>query len=152
MEKKSPWDKKSLSVWLACFIDAEGNISVHKRNSRHSAEVKMRVRVSNTCPYVIDFAHKNFGGNKRKPRDKGIKSARSYGLSWTGNKAKNILRRIYPFLIIKKEHAKLAIRFPMSIRGKHCSKQQKEERRNLAKQLYKLNKKGPERIWICGKQ
>ena len=101
------------SQYLAGFIDGEGNISLRKFNTTTGYKIKFRivVRIANTNFKILKQIQAQYGGHieviKSSYNRKEItyKWKRCYRLVLTDRKATLLLRDVFPYLIIKKEHA-----------------------------------------------
>lgn len=102
-------------AYAAAAVDGEGCIGIHKRGCRKSksgqAALMMSVVVSNTDPRLPLWLKDIFGGNFSTSRE--IRDNRRACWSWclTGRPAGDFLKSIYPYLVIKKEQADIAIQY-----------------------------------------
>ena len=135
-----------LAYW-AGIVDGEGtiNISRDKKN-----RFRVRLTISNTSLELVELAHLEFQvgsicHENQKPGHWKI------GHKWEVNyiSAYNIIRLIYPFLIIKKKQAELAMlfyerKFNRLPGGGHgiMTTEEIEWRESLKQQMHLLNKKG----------
>lgn len=106
-------------AYAAGIIDGEGSISISKRGNSYGVSVDVGMKDGR----VIDFLYGTFGGNIRVRHHEETHFGNSYSykdfdmISWylKCQKAKEFLRRIYPFLRVKKRQAELAIRLQQRI-------------------------------------
>jgi len=94
-------------ILMASWMDAEGNIGISKINERYV----LRIAIKITEKHKIDEFKKKLGGSITFVKSENIKHKDRYIWRLNGNNAKNLLEKIYPFLILKKYHAKMAINF-----------------------------------------
>ena len=133
-------DKK----YLAGLIDGEGCIQSKGKNY-----AGIRLTIANSYEPLIEMLRDEFGGNVRKYVDKRQYKNGRYRKPvyfWTVYDilAEEILRKCYPYLIIKKEHAKIMFSIRKNINTNHyrVSSDELERRKFLKHELDKLNKKG----------
>lgn len=111
------WNKiltKTEAAYLAGFIDGEGCIHIKRRSKTNAPALVLSV--SNTNKLVILWLCKLFNHTFHKRRLKnGTKDA--YVFVVTGKKAGYILEQLLPYFKIKKDRAKLAIKFSKRIKG-----------------------------------
>lgn len=93
-------------AYAAGILDGEGSIIISHTKYQYAV---LFVTVSNTHHGVIKWLHKNFGGSVYQ--NKQPKRKLCYKWTLCSNQAVRFLEVIYPFLMIKKERAKIAIKF-----------------------------------------
>lgn len=136
--------------WLACAIDAEGTISVHKRGSRYFSAA---IIIGNTNREFLDFFLKLTGTSHRRltvDRDKTKRCKDCFKTEIRDMpRVFAVLETIRPYLIIKRQQADLLIRFiriqDEMIRQKRTNKQkmlQTPEQLEIVAQMRRLNQKG----------
>jgi len=101
-------------MYAAGFIDGEGSIQINPSKSgggkRHYWGVT--VQISSNCREVLDFLNLIYGGHITSwVSKKSTQKKTSYNLRFYGGDASNILEKVIPYLIIKKEHATMALKF-----------------------------------------
>lgn len=122
--------------YAAGLFDGEGCITAHMPSG------SIRLDIKNTNFKALKYLHKCFGGSiyvEKPNKENGrIKSIGRWALH--GEQAVNFLRKIEPMLIIKKEEALLAIKFPINVK-----KVTPEiiEKRNLIKEAITILKRIP---------
>jgi hypothetical protein len=140
---------KNKLAYLAGIIDGEGNISIVKGNiKRPNFYFSGYVQVANTNKILINWLVENFKGktcweSKPSPNSK----LKGY---WVLKDCSILLNSLLPFLILKKEQAKLVIEFRKTVkplRGKrgHFHKSSPElikVREDLWAKCRVLNKRG----------
>lgn len=111
--------------YAAGIVDGEGCITLSKckkKNSKNCLKYKMTVVVSMCNPKVPEFLHNNFGGALNTYKWSGPKSNVRLPIHiWQihTQMAGWFLKIILPFLLIKKEQAKLAIEYLDNVRREH---------------------------------
>jgi hypothetical protein len=106
-------------AYIAGMLDGEGTISInrHKRTdiklNTPSLRYKLFINVVNTNEDVIRFIHKIFGVGNVQFRDRSKEFHRQNQFKWQvdGDKAKDVLKSLLPYMIIKKEETEIAIEF-----------------------------------------
>jgi hypothetical protein len=100
-------------AWAAGIIDGEGCIYIDRSLGKKHATTGYTLRLEVTMGHkqAVNQLHKLFGGTFRKSRSFGKKN----NIAWTwivcANQAETTLKIIRPYLIIKAQEAKLALRF-----------------------------------------
>ena len=92
--------------YLAGLVDGEGCIRLHPSNRGKYRKFYPRVQVTNTYKPVLELLVSQYGGaihSATKPQKEGWKLKHDWRL--TGDKARELLKELLPFLIIKKEKA-----------------------------------------------
>ena len=94
-------------AYLAGIIDGEGSICIHK-DSR-DGRIWGEVTVYNTSQELISWIHERFGGNiyDCESRAEQYGTKRNLIIRWSGRDAAEFLPSLIPYLVIKKEKAKL---------------------------------------------
>lgn len=91
--------------YLAGLVDGEGCIRLHPSNKGIYRKYYPRLQVTNTYKLLLDMLVSQYGGAIHGPK----KGKSSYKDCWdwriTGDKARQLLKDLIPFLIIKKEKA-----------------------------------------------
>lgn len=98
-------------AYTAGIIDGEGCIGIYKegRKGRWIYYV-LAVNVGNTNPQLIEYLYSNFGGQSWKsPRLPPRKTAYCWRLQ--AKSAGEFLKLIFPYLLLKKPQAELALKF-----------------------------------------
>lgn len=131
--------------WLAGFIDGEGYLGIVKQKSSH--RIHPRLGISNTCKEVLRYIQNRVGGYLRNSRKATRLNHATYILTWRRTKAIELLKKIIPYLTIKKEHARLLISFPVNNSGKNITEIQRGIRERLFLRLKELNQRGPTKEW-----
>lgn len=102
-------DKDLLYAYMAGFVDADGSISIISVGRAKTFIV--RITVNNTNYDIIELFSKEFGGKIRKNGNtkRNIRWKECYEWTLTNNKGLNVIKKLYPYLIIKKQQADLTI-------------------------------------------
>ena len=131
-------------AYMAGMVDGEGCITLHKNGKYFS----VRLTVTNTDFNIITWCKENFDGcyyiNHRKRKD--IHKP-AYHWSVENRMAEKVLKLIYPYLIIKKSQAKIALKFRKLVNNRKkgqnpFSIEEVNERKALFFEMKKLNKRG----------
>ena len=132
--------------YIAGLVDGEGSISISKPTNSNNS-FTLEVTVTNKDKQVISWLKESFGGGirvKYKPEEKFYWSD-CYGWKISAQKGLVFLKKILPFLRIKKRQAELAIEFQESIRymsGKLVPTNTLNVRYGMWKSMIKLNGRG----------
>lgn len=135
-------------AYLAGIIDGEGSICPirysQKVNGKTYRYGDIRIAVYNTNADLIKWVSRRFGeGNTQKSnRAEGHKPC--YQWSVLGRKTHVIIEAIIPYLVIKREQAKLALDYNQvrGTLGVRLTNEIKMERERIMDQLARLNKRG----------
>lgn len=133
-------------AYIAGFIDGEGCICVHRRGKVGEKEKSIYafiVTIANTDKSVIQYLHSVLGGciannNKRN----GHKTC--YVLHLNPRKAYKLLKKLLPYLRVKKKQAELAIKLGDIITNKKHGRLTNEdvmERELIRQEMQRLNKR-----------
>jgi hypothetical protein len=138
-------------TYLAGVTDSEGNIGIvkHKRRERLTPAYEPRLQVGNTSNQMLDLFIKTFGG-KVTPEKRLTQGGKNF-YHWTvyGVPMIKALEAMLPFLIVKREEAKLVIALQQRIwkrservgDSKGVSLSELESREKLYEQIQKLTGK-----------
>ena len=98
------------ATWLAALIDGEGCISISYQTPYHKPiRAYPHLTISNGSRKLIEkcFQLTRIGGiNAHKPQKGNIPI---YNWNTTGSRVSSVLIQVYPYLIVKKEQAKVAL-------------------------------------------
>jgi len=130
--------------YLAGLIDGEG--CIQSKGKKHAG---VKLTIANSYKPLIEMLYNEFGGGIREYIDKRpYKSGRFrkpvYHWAIYDIKAEDILRKCYPYLIVKKEQAKIMFSIRKNINTNYYRVPSNELKRrvSLKNELDKLNKKG----------
>ena len=117
--------------YIAGFWDGEGTINIHRQKIKNSDKMQhfLYVKVSNTNKEILEKIKKFFGRGIITSNGipvKGHRKAWQYQASC--NNAYKVIEILYPYLIVKKEQAELAMQFQerMNIKKKRCMRYSKD--------------------------
>jgi hypothetical protein len=136
--------------YAAGIIDGEGSIKiwVSKIDPKRRGQFNLRVNLTSTDKCLVDWFLEKFGGNSyTMDSPSRIKfSNRKIGYVWECSRPKilEFLEGIYPYLIIKKQHCKIAIEFRKTFqrRQRYLSEEMKQLRLKIYDQISHLNSRG----------
>ena len=96
-------------VWLAGFIDGEGSIDIAKKGRSYC----LRLTITNTNLEVLEKIRERVGAGHVEKKSHGTLTRRTcYRFCCTYHTAKKNVRRVLPYLQIKKEHAEIGLTIP----------------------------------------
>ena len=100
--------------WLALFLDTEGNICAKRaKASSGNDHFGAQICFANTSKELVEYAKSIVG--KGTVLERPGKNANMFYYQLSGREASDLLYRLYPFLIVKKRQAQLAIYFQFVI-------------------------------------
>src|SRR3990167_2578066 len=94
--------------YLAGIIDGEGCISIHKQLGTRQLRKRhiLYIHIANTDEKLMQYLLNKVGGNvSRRQVKKKWKISRVWRIG--DNKAKELLKQVYPYLILKRKQAKI---------------------------------------------
>lgn len=135
--------------YLAGIVDGEGHVCIcaSQRTAKRykSKSYYLQLRVANTNLILMGFLEK-FDGSINSYWDKNPKHKTLYNWGIGGIHAANLLKEIYPYLLLKKEQAKIALEFQDGFKYfrsfQKLPKEEIEKRENLVIKMKLLNLKG----------
>jgi hypothetical protein len=153
---KAIWQFRGKALWtaLATLIDGEGCISMQLSKSGNSNRYHPNITVGGTCVEWIKAWQERIGRGQLycyENRDRKWKVEAFWKLT---NRADivYILKRVLPYLIVKREQAELVISFykdKLSVKTTHLPEQELARRAAIYDRMRKLNAKGnPERLYV----
>lgn len=105
-------------AYAAGIVDGEGSICIgvdsnfySRRDNQPYRYVYVHVLVSNTDKRIMEWLKERYGGSFHTRKQNGIGTKPIYGWEAVSNDALKFLKDIYPYLLLKKEHATWAIEF-----------------------------------------
>lgn len=138
-------NKQQARVYAAAFIDGEGTIRLQKQRKykRASFTYLPLAAAFNTVREPLELLKTHWGGCIRTGSV--ATSSRRQGYTWEIKRdaAKEFLRQIEPFLLIKAEQARLVLSCPLGKSGHRLTPFQRYERERIHRQITILNRKGP---------
>lgn len=129
--------------WLALFLDTEGNISI-KRSEQKDGGFRYGAQLcfANTNRTLLETAHGIIGKGTILQREG--KNAPMFYLQLANRQASALLRRLYPYLIVKNRQARIAIHLQSLLRyrgGKGLEKKSRSlEETSVLESLWARNK------------
>lgn len=96
------------SEYLAGFFDGEGCIDIATRGSKHK-QLYLRLAVSQTNLQVLSDIQEEFGGGIYTIKKRADHHKQAWVLVWTTKTALDVLKRIYPYLKVKRSQAQLVL-------------------------------------------
>jgi len=133
--------KRTERSYIAGIIDGEGTI--YARNERKSIYPTLAVHMTDKA--VIMWLQKHIKAqtvwtiNRRKGDQYKSLPKPQYLFRICGKRAKLLCKSIFPYLITKREHAKLVLIWPTDVRGKGLTKDIQAIRKILGNRLTALN-------------
>jgi hypothetical protein len=113
--------KKISNQYLAGFFDGESYFGIYriKKNNKKQWDSKRNIlyraviEVANTNKEVIDEIHKIFGGYLKivEPINRDRKRTLYVNRCDNGIQVGKIIKKIYPYLIVKRKHADILLKF-----------------------------------------
>ncbi len=134
--------------YLAGIIDGEGHIEIHCDNRIPS--FYLRIIVVSTSEELMFWLKEKFGGHYYPRTWNELTRKQCYAWQVSTKQSEEMLKKIFPFLIIKKRQAKLALEFRKTVgkQGKKLSEKVCRERTRIAKEMKLLNRRYPEQAMI----
>jgi len=131
-----------IRAYAAALVDGEGTIRVTRLLTGYKARYVPEVTVYNSIKDVLLFLDKHWGGDIR-PKRRAISTHRQeYEWRVRRAKAKEFLRQIMPYLIIKREQAKLALACPLGKSGRDTTPSEYQKMEDIHKKITILNRRG----------
>jgi hypothetical protein len=91
-------------AYIAGLFDGEGCVRIYTEDNKKW--FILQITISNTCVPLLLEIQKHYGGNVS-----GRRNGLCYSWSMTSKPAAEILKKMLPYLIVKKEQAEIAIEF-----------------------------------------
>jgi len=131
-------------AYAAGAIDGEGCIGLHRTGNKSRPSVGLRLSVFNTDPRLPYRMQDLFGGNVYvSKRPLGHKPLHEWVL--LSAKAADVLKKVYPYLVIKKEQADIALDFAKIIGKRGPQKSEiMEKREDFKKKMHVVKSWRPE--------
>uniref|UniRef100_A0A6H1ZUB2 Putative homing endonuclease n=1 Tax=viral metagenome TaxID=1070528 RepID=A0A6H1ZUB2_9ZZZZ len=141
-------------VYLAGFIDGEGNVGIDKYNKYgKSTNYAIKVAISNTNREILEWIQSHYGGHINTLKRKLPHHKECYQLTVRHLKAYRILKDIEPYLKIKQKLACIAIRVAERCQVKYNHKSSKPLERQIADEAdYQLVKSLIGRSRLAGRR
>lgn len=127
-------------AYFAGILDGEGCFSI---NLTHHGGFTIAITITNTDRSLLANLQSKFGGKIYSEKFRNRRWKRSFILRWDGLRAKEVAKKVVPFLFLKQNHAKLFIGFPMEEPGhSFLIKEDHELREAIFCKVKEFNKKG----------
>lgn len=112
--------KKHQLAYFAGFFDGEGSVSISKGKQNKGGRIiyRLSVSVSNSNNLPLLELSKIFGGWLFCRKVRVPSKLPSWQWQITGKKAEYFLKRIYPYVLIKKRPIEIGLKFSSGIRRK----------------------------------
>lgn len=130
--------------YLAGIIDGEGCIALNYKSATiPGASCVRQLVVGNTDKRLVDWLHQNLGGYVRL-RVYELPHKNSYIWQASASDMVEILEKVLPHLLLKREQANIVIQYSKTIRPSGCSISSRISRlrHKLVKRMSILNRKG----------
>jgi len=133
-------------AYAAGLFDGEGSVIIQRREKDGCTPSTMLVvSVTITTPAAVDFLRATFGGYTNSWQPRGNRQ-RAHRWRLRGEAAFLFLQDVFPYLIIKREHAKVGIEF-QSARPRYGGRQPLSDSElwidlEYYEEMKRLNKKG----------
>ena len=108
----------TLLAWMAGFVDGEGCLTITRqdRKNRPTPQWRPFITIANTHKQSLEIFHKQYGGTLRFNAEKrASKTGVKWSDSWTWycqqTSVKKFCEDLLPFLVVKKEQAKILLSF-----------------------------------------
>lgn len=113
------------ALYFAGFFDGEGCVGLYERLAKHcgnalTPNISIGLSIANTNVEVLKHIHRTIGGHRPekghvKPTMNGSPGKKLFRWAAQSRESYHILKRVLPYLIVKREQALLAIEFHESI-------------------------------------
>jgi len=131
---------------LAAFVDGEGSIALYRNNKKSAGcSYALELSVSNTDIRLVQWIKETFGFGFVRTNIKPQRWRTLYQWECYSRQAEEVLRAIYPFLIIKREQADLVFDFlklVMPVGTNRISEENCKQRLTLVHRLRSMHKGG----------
>jgi hypothetical protein len=136
-------------AYIAGIIDTEGSI-ILTQDTKVNSHFKLQITITNTSYKLIRFLSLKLSGLKHSINRRYISPKRktAYSITLQAQSAEILLKEIFPYLVLKKEQAEIALKYRETIvgRGKfnryyHMPKEIISKRKEYANLLRSLNRK-----------
>jgi len=103
---------QKIILYTAGFVDGEGSIQINPAKSGKKSYWGLTIQTTNSDKDVLEYLRNEWGGIGTVTGYKPNKSKnRSYNWRIYSKEAELFLNKLFPYLIIKKEEARLALEF-----------------------------------------
>jgi hypothetical protein len=134
------------AAYLAAMIDAEGSITIVKREEKRKESYYLRGYIYNTNKELLETIKSRFGGSVMLTRKATDKHATAWALVWSHAAAAEVFKLVSPMLIVKSEQAEIALKFhalasSLNPGRKGLSEFDLEQMRSMKESITRLNLK-----------
>jgi len=130
-----------IKAYTAALVDGEGTIRVSRQVSRAGVRYFPDVTIYNSDRRLPLFVQSNFGGVIR-PTWHGGNRKLLYEWRVRRAEAKKFLRQIEPYLIAKREQARLALSCPLGKSGRDTTPSEYQKMEDIHRKITILNRRG----------
>jgi hypothetical protein len=135
-------------AYLSGLFDGEGTFSIYHHKGQSSNgnpydSTAIRIEITNTKIQLMEWLVKHFGGQYYHHRRASAKHNIAYGWRPKGRKnSEQLLLNILPYLVIKKEQAKIALEYVRLPHNTGFDDTLAAKRKELLTKMQLLNKRG----------
>lgn len=129
-------------AYAAGLIDGEGCIRIQKQSNKQTYIVVVQLAMTNKAIVIRDELIKTFGGNSYDMEFKNEKWAKQWQWRISGEKACDLLKKILPFLVLKKQQAILALSLNEMRKKDGWTPETRAAAESMKQRMHDLNKKG----------
>jgi len=138
--------------YVTGFLDGEGCINIKRKHKKGDfSGYGLRTVICNTNLKVLEYIKSKLGGCLIETNKKQLKtsSKKLYKLTFADSKAKELLEKIFPFLIVKRDQAEWAIKVNFSPNFRPTSIKEFKNREVIRNKIHLLNlgTRSPQRTW-----
>ncbi len=144
---------RELVAYLAGLFDAEGSILIQKKRpagSNKSVRYALSVTLTNTRPELVRLVQRRFKGSVVGPVHQTERQRPFYRWKLEGASARNFLREIEPYLIIKRDRVAMAHEMQDRIESHHHKPLQEAEIRAREKIYRRFRQRNKSGSWVAG--
>lgn len=129
-------------AYLAGMIDADGSMGIYG-SSKSKLRNRLRLTVANTHEVMLDWIVMVTGVGSVIPRpSQGATFKQQFDWVVTGESATSVLEQILPYMIVKRDRARLAIEYQVGLKDP-ARRADVEWRERYRVDMLRLNKRGP---------
>lgn len=125
-------------AYLAGIVDGEGSIGIYQRVRGYL----LLFTISNTSNALMTWILCHLGGKARPHKVYEARCKQVFDWQVSGNNAKRVISIIEPHLIVKKEHARIALSFPIGNQSHIFTATENTLRQESCERMAQLNAKG----------
>jgi len=145
-------DNKIFLSYVAGFLDGEGCINIKRKHKKGKfSGYGLRAHIHNTNLEVLESIKFKLGGCLTEANKKQLRTSSNklYKLTFADSKAKELLKKILPFLIVKRDQARWAIKVNFSSNFRPTSTKEFKNREMIRNKIHLLNlgKRSPQKTW-----